>query len=190
VSKFAEYVPGRGESGPLSAANGLVIRPALQSDLRELAEIAAEREEESSEHWLRAFERIYDESLQGRGTIIVGALTGEIAGYAKVGYFIPAEGSPANVAPEGWYLSGVVVRPLYRRRGLGGQLTRARLVWIAGRADKAYYFANERNRVSIELHRDLGFLELSRDFYHPRAQFEGGRGILFVCDLYPWKSQA
>jgi ribosomal protein S18 acetylase RimI-like enzyme len=77
----------------------------------------------------------------------------------------------------------VVVGPAHRRRGLGRQLTRVRLDWIRERSTQAYYFANERNQVSIALHRALGFVELTRDFHHPQVQFEGGSGILFACDL-------
>jgi len=53
----------------------------------------------------------------------------------------------------------------------------------AARDEKAYYFANELNRASIDLHAAVGFVESSRDVRHPWAQFTGGRGILFTCDL-------
>jgi ribosomal protein S18 acetylase RimI-like enzyme len=167
----------------LSARFGLVIQPPRESDLPALAAIAAEREEEPVADWLAAFERIYAESRTGRALLLAANLDSLVAGYGKAGYFVPPADSPPNVAPEGWYLTGVVVRPSLRRRGVGSELTRARLAWIAGRSDRAYYFANERNEVSIHLHRALGFEELTRDFHHPHARFEGGRGILFVREL-------
>ena len=36
---------------------------------------------------------------------------------------------------------------------------------------------------SIDLHRQLGFVELTRDFTFPGASFEGGVGILFNTEL-------
>ena len=63
------------------------------------------------------------------------------------------------------------------------ELTRQRLAWISERADEAYYFSNARNRVSVDLHRQLGFVEVTRDFAFPDASFEEGEGILFRVDL-------
>lgn len=183
MSKFAEYEPGAERKSPFTIHDGLVIQPPRESDLPALAAIAAEREGEPAADWLAAFERIYAESRAGRALILAAAVDNLMAGYGKADYFVPPAGSPANVTPEGWYLTGVVVRPALRRRGVGSQLTRARLSWIAGWSDRAYYFANERNQVSIDLHRALGFEEVTRDFSHPHAQFEGERGILFVREL-------
>jgi ribosomal protein S18 acetylase RimI-like enzyme len=183
MSKFADYTPGRGDRSALSAADGLAIRPARASDLDTIAAIAAEREGEEIEPWRAAFDRFHAESGAGRALVLVAELPGEIAAYGKASLFVPRPDFPPNVAPEGWYLTGVVVRPAHRRRGLGTQLTRMRLAWIAERADRAYYFANSRNQVSIELHRRFGFEELTRDFYHPHARFDAGVGILFACGL-------
>jgi GNAT superfamily N-acetyltransferase len=188
MSKFAKYIPKSSESARLPSIDGFLIRPAYRSDLSAIAAIAAEREGEAVDRWVAAFERIYLESEAGRAVIFVAALGADIAGYGKTAYFIPPENSATNVAPEGWYLAGVVVRLLYRRRGLGRQLTQARLDWIAERAVRAYYFSNERNQVSIDLHRPLGFVELTRDFYHPEVRFTGGAGVLFVCELRPGRS--
>jgi ribosomal protein S18 acetylase RimI-like enzyme len=184
LNKFAEFSPGDAEPR-CGAAEGLVIRDASPADLPELARIAAEREGEPLANWLAAFEHFHAECAGGASVILVADLQGTIAGYGKAGYFAPPAGSPANVAPAGFYLTGVVVAPAFRRRRLGHALTRARLDWIRGRSPRAYYFANERNRVTIELHRGLGFVELTRDFSHPQVRFEGGAGILFVCDLSP-----
>ena len=48
---------------------------------------------------------------------------------------------------------------------------------------KAYYVASAQNRVTIELHRQLGFVEVTRDFSFPNVTFTGGVGILFEVDL-------
>jgi len=57
------------------------------------------------------------------------------------------------------------------------------LNWIAQRDRYAYYFANAQNRVSIELHEQFGFMELTQDFTYPGVTFEGGIGILFRVEL-------
>jgi ribosomal protein S18 acetylase RimI-like enzyme len=183
LSKFAEFSPRASPSREVPS--DLVIRLATLSDVPALAEIAADREGEPVERWQTAFEHILADTAGGQSLLLVAVIEPTIAGYGKAGYFAPPAGSPANVAPAGFYLTGVVVAPAFRRRGLGHELTRARLDWIRGRSPRAYYFANERNRVTIELHRELGFVELTRDFSHPQVRFEGGAGILFVCDLSP-----
>lgn len=184
MSKFAEYVDRPEKKHRLHRGNGLVIRPALESDLDEVAAIAAERHGDVVEHWRPIVERIHREAqASDRSLFLVAMLSGRIMGYAKAACFVQPEGSPSNTAPEGWYLGGVVVRPADRRRGVGAELTRERLAWIAQRSPTAYYFANARNRVTIAMHRRFGFEELTRDFRFPNVQFTGGVGILFRCSL-------
>jgi len=93
--------------------------------------------------------------------------------------------APADTAPGGYYLTGVYVRYGERRRGVGAALIRSRLEWIGTRATEAWFFTNARNTVSIELHRRLGFEEVTRTFSFPGLAFEGGEGILFHCQLAP-----
>ncbi|HET9950318.1 MAG TPA: GNAT family N-acetyltransferase [Candidatus Eisenbacteria bacterium] len=182
MSEFAEYAPGArsSEEPPLTGTDGLRLRPASAVDLPRLAPIAAAREGIAPERALEGFETFLAEADAGRALLLLAELGAEAIGFAKASYFTPPPGSPANVAPEGWYLSGVVVSPRHRRRGVGAALTAARLEWIDARSPRAYYFANARNRVSIDLHEGFGFVEATRDFVHPRATFEGGVGVLFV----------
>jgi ribosomal protein S18 acetylase RimI-like enzyme len=187
MSKFADYSPRseRPEGPPrLGTSDGLVIREGRASDLVEVAEIAAEREGQTLREWLVVFERFLDEAqTTEQSLLLVAALHEAVIGYGKAAHFSPPPGSAPNVAPQGWYLTGVVVRPESRRRGVGTALSAARLAWIAARSSTAYYVANERNRVSIELHEAIGFSERTRDFYHPGVSFTNGAGILFACDL-------
>jgi ribosomal protein S18 acetylase RimI-like enzyme len=186
MSKFAEYSASDPDRPRTTSPADLVIRPALPADLPALAAIAAEREGEPEADWRARFEQILHATAAGDSVLLVAAVGGTVAGYGKAAHFAPPAGSPPNAAPAGYYLTGVIVDPAHRRRGLGSALTRARLDWIRARgAKRAYYFANERNRVTIDLHRGLGFVELTRDFHHPHVRFEGGSGILFVCDLRP-----
>jgi ribosomal protein S18 acetylase RimI-like enzyme len=92
-------------------------------------------------------------------------------------------GAQAAETPDGWFLLGVMVADDWRRRGIGRAMTLPRLRWIAERADAAYYFTNASNQASIDLHRELGFIEIDPDFRAPGASFDGGRVILFRLDL-------
>lgn len=183
MSEFAEYAPDAAGEDRSKILGRMVIQPARESDLPAVAAIAAAREGEPLAGWSDRMIKVHGESRAGRALLLVASLDGRIIGYGKAGYFAAPAGAPANVVPEGWYLTGVVVEPSMRRRGVGSGLTRTRLAWIAERSDRAYYVANERNLVTIELHASLGFVELTRDFHHPGVEFAGERGILFVCDL-------
>ncbi len=50
-------------------------------------------------------------------------------------------------------------------------------------AERAYNFTNAHNRVSLDLHRKLGFRELPRSFTGPGVPFDGGHGVLDVIEL-------
>jgi ribosomal protein S18 acetylase RimI-like enzyme len=176
VARFADYDPLRRGSPP---PDGLVSRAATPSDLPELAAIRAERDAVRVEDAAAAFERRLREAARSETAVRVALVGGRIAGYGVVGRLaLPG-------LPEGWYLGGLVVAPAHRRRGIGARLTRERLEWIGERAREAYYFANERNRASIDLHAAFGFREIARDIRVPGVTFTDGRGLLFVADLPP-----
>ena len=78
---------------------------------------------------------------------------------------------------------GVVVEDRWRRHGIGRALTLARLDWIRERATDAWYFTNAQNQVSLDLHADLGFEEVTRAFTIPGTTFEGGVGVLCRATL-------
>jgi hypothetical protein len=83
-----------------------------------------------------------------------------------------------NVAPDGYYLVGLIVNPASRGQGIGAALTQARLSWIGDRATEASYFTNAHNQRSLRLHQRLGFQEITRDFVFPGVSFDGGVGVL------------
>jgi len=166
------------------ALEDLLIRPAVVSDVTELGAIEAAREGgKAAEYALRLEMSITSWNATAQGLILVAEHEGRLVGLAKVKHFTPPDDAPLNVAPSGWYLAGVIVVPEHRRRSVGRILTQARLNWIAQRDRWAYYFANAQNRVSIELHQQFGFVELTRDFTHPWVTFEGGIGVLLRAEL-------
>lgn len=85
--------------------------------------------------------------------VVIAEVNGELVGAAKTHFHEQGDGA----VPAGHYLGGVMVAPAHRRRGVGSALTRARLEWMWSRTDRAYYFANEHNTASIQLHEAFGF---------------------------------
>ena len=115
--------------------------------------------------------------------LVVAEARGAIVGYGRARFFQPEPDAPADTGPLGYYLTGVFVAADARGRGIGTALTRTRLDWIGECADEAWFFANARNAASIELHKRLGFEEVSRRFSFPGLTFDGGEGILFRARL-------
>ena len=160
--------------------NGLVVRPAQIEDLEGLARLCHERDGDSlethREHYLK--ELTENPGWQNR-LLVVAVVEGALVGYGRAINIQPKPDWPANAAPAGWYLGGMIVTPTLRRRGIGAELTRRRLDWIKTKSDEAFYFVNAQNLASIALHSELGFEELTRDFFLPAASFTGGGGILY-----------
>jgi len=152
-----------------------------QGDVAAVAHIEAAREGVDP----AAFEvRLGGQLADPATLVLVAEVDGNIVGFGRAGFIARPRDAVASWIPEGWYLVGVVVVDAWRRAGVGRALTEARLAWIAERAERAYYFTNARNQVSIDLHRKLGFRELSRTFTGPGIQFDGGQGVLDVIELH------
>ncbi len=122
---------------------------------------------------------------RGHGTddqiVVVAERDATVHGYGRANRLDPGAGG--GTGPAGWFLTGLVVAPESRRHGIGQLLTRARLAQLVGLSDEAWYFANERNIVSIDLHARFGFRPYTRDFQIPGVCFEDGAGILFRLAL-------
>lgn len=189
MTKFAEHQE-RGDGPAPGGADGsraardlragradVAVRPLRQEDVRACAQLAADREGEGLQRWVDAFERALQDDSQ---LVLVAEESDEIRGYGKAGHLDPAS-KAARGMPAGWYLTGMVVHPDHRRRGIGRRLTVARLEELAERGvDEVWYFAAAVNTVSLDLHTDLGFVEVTRDFHAPWVTFTGGEGVLSV----------
>jgi ribosomal protein S18 acetylase RimI-like enzyme len=99
---------------------------------------------------------ITDDSRQ----MFVAKVNGQVIAYGRV--IESAAGEAAPGTPAGYYLSGVLVAPAWRRRGIATALTRARLRWVFARADEVFYVAGAGNIASLHLHTALGFQEMKR----------------------------
>ncbi len=57
--------------------------------------------------------------------MVVAMAGGELVGYGRCAWFTHPPQTPTNVAPEGYYMGGLLVETSSRRRGIGEALTRA-----------------------------------------------------------------
>jgi ribosomal protein S18 acetylase RimI-like enzyme len=99
---------------------------------------------------------ITDDSRQ----MFVAKANGRVIAYGRVAELAADEAGPGT--PAGCYLSGVLVEPAWRRRGIATALTRARLRWVFARTDEAFYVTGADNIASLHLHAALGFQEMKR----------------------------
>jgi len=184
MSEFAEYDPSSMRREQVNRQIEIAVRPARAGDIEAVARLRAHREGRSPRDEQSAIAAFLDRCRStDEAVLYVAEVSGRILGYGRAESFQPPEGAPPRTVPAGMYLSGVVVDPRRRRRGIGSRLVRARLDWISHRAPRAYYFANSLNEASIALHRAFGFREEMKDVRHPSARFAGGIGILYRRDL-------
>jgi ribosomal protein S18 acetylase RimI-like enzyme len=92
--------------------------------------------------------------------MFVAKANGHVIAYGRVAELAAGEAAPGT--PAGCYLSGVLVDPAWRRRGIATALTRAPLRWVFARTDEAFYVAGADNVASLHLHAALGFQETKR----------------------------
>lgn len=185
MPEFADYEESIPDEHRADSRERWTIRPAAEADLDDIAAIAADREGEDIDHWRSSLRRIQAAGQASKVPLLFVAVSKQqLMGYGKMTYFTVPPNAPTNAAPTGWYLTGVVVRPDRRRLGIGDALTHARLQLIKTLSDHAYYFANEQNWASIAMHARFGFVETSRDFWYPNANFTDGAGVLYRCELH------
>ncbi|MFP5417066.1 MAG: N-acetyltransferase family protein [Actinomycetes bacterium] len=151
-----------------------VVRLADRVDLCRTGALSAQREGGDPAEWTAQHERRFDDE---RHTLVVAEYRGEIIGYGWLSWLTPTADGGRN-APDGWYLSGVVVSPDFRRRGLGRRLTQARIEWALAHGGAVHYVVAARNHASRTLHSSLGFQEITTDFTLPGVVFGNNDGIL------------
>src|SRR5215469_11299761 len=92
--------------------------------------------------------------------MFVAKANGQVIGYGRVAKLAAGEAGPGT--PAGYYLSGVLVDPAWRGRGIATALTRARLRWAFARTGTVFYVTGADNAASLHLHAALGFQEVKR----------------------------
>lgn len=180
--EIAEFQQARPERPPLSFA----ARVATPDDAPAIARLDAARNGTEAAEILPRVRRDLEAAASGASArrCWVAATEDEIVGFARAAWRDFGEAPEARDLPSGWYLTGIVVSPGFRRRGIGRALTHHRLVHLAALgAEEVYSFTSAGNRVSVALHESLGFEEQRRDIVVPGVTFHGGVGVLYRIRL-------
>ena len=173
-SLFAPYAPGRGEQSTQVAVVDLAAE-----HIPRCVEIALQREGGHADAWGSRFVKALTAPDQ---VTLVALVEAEVVGYGSAGRLTPRTSDPDAGVPDGWYLTGVVVDPAYRRRGVASRLTEARLRWLSGRTGRVWYFVSDQNPASIDLHARFGFGLVARDIRFPGVSVTGS-ALLYAIDL-------
>jgi GNAT superfamily N-acetyltransferase len=184
---LARYLP-RDFAGPhRPLLEGMRVGPARAQDAEGIARLIVQRNGTSiTEARARCADELRTLADSDR-ILLVAECEARVIAFGRATYVERDRSSAqdsAGLRPEGWYLTGLIVDADYRRLGVGHELSRRRLEWIARQATQAFYFSNSNNRPSIDLHARFGFKESIRDFSFPGVTFSGGGcGILYSVDL-------
>ncbi|WP_432190334.1 GNAT family N-acetyltransferase [Streptomyces sp. Tue6028] len=171
--RFAAYLPHPAERHvPVTA----VVAEAAGDDVSVLALLQARARGGSAGEWA---ERIHRALCSERSLVITAKVSGEAVGYANAA-FLPEHAEDG--APAGYYLTGVTVDPDWRRRGIARLLTRRRVDWIWERDSAVWCFISAKNRASLDLHRELGFVQVTVGASFQGIEFAGGEGWLLRAD--------
>ena len=181
MASFAQYEPAA-HGGPLQ---GVTIRDGTVEDTRRVAEIYAEREGDSAARVEPLITKEFENNAPAWRDryVCVAVIHGRVEAYGRAGYLRMTERAGVEGMPDGWYLSGLVVDPAFRRRGIGRQLVEHRVRRLAAVTDQIRYFVSDENRPSIRLHQGFGFVEERRRVSFPRTDFDQRGGTLFVLNL-------
>ncbi|WP_112238956.1 GNAT family N-acetyltransferase [Kribbella monticola] len=174
---FADYRP---DESRRPADTAISIRGALSDDLEACARLIVTRTGGSVSD---RRERLLSDLENPDRYVAVACAGEEVIGYGGVVRHQLVPGMPADTAPSGYYLIGLIVAPAWRRHGIGELLTADRLRWTAERADEVYTFVNLGNAAILDLHQRFRFEEVTRDFSFPNAPLEPGTCALLRARL-------
>jgi ribosomal protein S18 acetylase RimI-like enzyme len=105
-------------------------------------------------------EQFASDITDDRRQLFAAKANGQVVAYGRIIELAAGEAGPGT--PAGLYLSGVLVDPAWRRRGIATELTRARLRWAFARTDTVFYATGADNTASLHLHAALRFQEIKR----------------------------
>lgn len=108
---------------------------------------------------------------RGEGRLVMVAVhAGRVVAYGRAKEWSDADVAKFKDCPAGWWLSGSVVLPEFRRRGIGRALMQRRL---AALGTIVYSKVDLANEVSMAWHLTSGFVEVTRDFTAPGMRDDG-----------------
>jgi len=172
ISHVAEFDPG-------AARSGLDVE-CSSGDLSEVEAVTALVHAVYGGQLQAWQQRMHRALSRSDYCLLLAFIGGEPVGYGKANWCEPR--GENDQAPAGMFLTGLVVAPAWRRRGIGEELIRRRLTWVWLRDQAAWFFTSARNRASLALHARLGFIEAGRAASYLGKPFDGGVGVLMRAD--------
>lgn len=148
------------------------VRVAALDDVEPAVALAVTVSTAGAQGWR---ERLQRDVEQPDRALLVARVDDLLVGYARTGHVVPG---PEDTAPEGWYLTGLVVAAQWRRQGVGEALVLAACAHVAMRADVLWSTYDEENLASAHLHAALGFRVVWRGDVGFPAQPLGSRWVL------------
>nr|WP_300338844.1 GNAT family N-acetyltransferase [Actinomyces sp.] len=167
MTDFAEYAPGAHLTGPDDVVD---TRSALSADADALAAVMAVRGGSVAGH-VAAARRL----IARLDVLRIAEKEGMAVGWCGV--------QKASIFPDSgpeWLIAGVTVIPEARRRGIAARLLREVLQTTPRSAKEEPIFSvvNARNLASVDLHHQVGFVEVRRSATFAGIEFTGGEGVL------------
>ena len=105
---------------PARATTLVTVRRMTADDIDQATAVLREHDpDQDSGEWVARLGRDVAAAVKHP---VVAVVRGEVVGYARTMPFQPEGDSPADAAPGGHYMLGLVVAPAHRRRGLAGQV--------------------------------------------------------------------
>ena len=169
MSERRAYAPFARRSRPRGPCPAQV-RLASLGDVDAAARLSLAVSDASREHWQARLAR--DVAGVDRA-LLVADVDGVVTGYARVGRVVPG---PEDTAPDGWYLTGLVVAPTWRRCGIAEALVLAACAQVPSEVLWSTYDAD--NDASAALHASLGFRVVWRGDVGFPGQPAGSRWVL------------
>ncbi len=174
MSLFAAFDAERPAVPRVSVDPAFLIRDAEPRDVDALAALSAARNGRPLDRAREGMRRRLDFE---NALLLVATIGDAFLGYAGAQVLEPPPQPDGSATPSGWYLTGLVVAPAHRRRGVGAGLTSARMERLA--SHDVFAFMSDANRASIVLHENLGFARVLDHFAYPGVSFTGGSGSLY-----------
>lgn len=136
---------------------GISVRAATNADLDGCARLIANESGGPQSEWRERFAAVLSDPNR---RFLVALLEDVLVAYGQARFLSRGDSADFDSGPSGWFLSGVVVAPECRRRGIASRLTQARLDLLRETSQVVYYAAEPNNVATMGLHKQFGFDEV------------------------------
>jgi len=158
------------------ATGEMVIRKATSTDIAACAVLICGHVSGNLEDWRSRFER---DLANPQRQFLVATVDASVVGYGHTTLHSDKSEDETTSSPTGYFLSGLLVSPAHRRKGLGILLTIARIDELRQLTDVIYYRAEPSNQATINLHSRLGFKTFGS------VERDGREFTLLSLELHP-----